>query len=294
MATDRGRRPAARMSSMIASSLSICAYSTEMDLSDEPAHPAIIDTDSWEQAQARLATKGAATGTVKPRRTPRPYLFRGVLFCGLCDRRMQAQWLRGMPYYRCRFPDQYATANGLTHPRNIYLREDHLVGPLDNWLLTALAPNPLHTTIEAMSASQPDATAEPQVDPIQQTIDDCDRKSPTTGPCSTPAPTRRPSQHGSPRSPPSASRPKHANATGHNPPNTLGCPDSRSTTRSRPQPTSAPPSDAPTSHQPRAPSTGNSAHASSTHPATSSVRAEANLGPEEPASRLSQRRGTAT
>jgi hypothetical protein len=28
-----------------------------------------------------------------------------------------------MAYYRCRFPDQYAMANRLAHPRNVYPRE---------------------------------------------------------------------------------------------------------------------------------------------------------------------------
>jgi site-specific DNA recombinase len=37
--------------------------------SEEPAHPAIIDSACWEQVQAKLATKAAATTTVKPRRT---------------------------------------------------------------------------------------------------------------------------------------------------------------------------------------------------------------------------------
>lgn len=89
---------------------------------------------------------------------------------------MQGQWLRGTAYYRCRFPDQYASANKLPHPRNVYLREDQLVAPLDDWLLTALAPAQLEATIEAMYASQHDNLPEPCADSIQQIIEDCDRK----------------------------------------------------------------------------------------------------------------------
>jgi site-specific DNA recombinase len=144
--------------------------------SERPAHPAIVDVETFERAQQKLATKGRATTIVKPRRTPRPYLFRGKLLCGLCNRRMQGQWLREMPYYRCRFPDEYANANKLAHPRNVYLREDQLVPPLDEWLLTALAPPRLEASIDAMYSSQPAATDAATGDPDQEVIDECDRK----------------------------------------------------------------------------------------------------------------------
>jgi hypothetical protein len=42
-------------------------------------------------ARARRAANGRTT-IRKPRRTPRPYLLRGLLRCGLCDRRMQGSW----------------------------------------------------------------------------------------------------------------------------------------------------------------------------------------------------------
>jgi DNA invertase Pin-like site-specific DNA recombinase len=145
--------------------------------SHKPAHPAIIDIDTFEQVRAKLASRGAATPTVKPRRSRHTYLFRGVLFCSLCGRRMQGQWLRGKAYYRCRFPDEYATANKLAHPRNVYLREDQLVAPLDEWLLSALAPPRLEEAIEAMYASQLDSDQlPPQTGPAQQTLVECDRK----------------------------------------------------------------------------------------------------------------------
>ena len=51
-------------------------------------------------------------------------------------------------------PEQYALAKTLTHPRNIHLREDQLVPPLEDWLLTALAPLQLEDTIDAMHGTQ--------------------------------------------------------------------------------------------------------------------------------------------
>ncbi|WP_372492478.1 hypothetical protein [Salinispora arenicola] len=43
---------------------------------------------------------------------------------------MQAQHSHGVAYYRCRFPQEYAIANKVDHPRNVILREDVLVTPL--------------------------------------------------------------------------------------------------------------------------------------------------------------------
>jgi site-specific DNA recombinase len=53
----------------------------------------------------------------RPHPTPRPYVFRGLLLCGYCGRRMQGSWNNGQAYYRCRFPEQYALANRVDHPK---------------------------------------------------------------------------------------------------------------------------------------------------------------------------------
>ena len=37
---------------------------------------------------------------------------------------MQGHWINSAPYYRCRLPAEYAPANKLDHPRNVYLREE--------------------------------------------------------------------------------------------------------------------------------------------------------------------------
>ncbi|MEV7968092.1 recombinase zinc beta ribbon domain-containing protein [Sphaerisporangium sp. NPDC088356] len=51
--------------------------------------------------------------------------------CGICDRRMQGHWSNEAAYYRCRYPEEYARANRVTHPRNVYLREVDIVPKLD-------------------------------------------------------------------------------------------------------------------------------------------------------------------
>ena len=51
-----------------------------------------------------------------------PYVFRGLIYCAACDRRMQGQYNHGDAYYRCRFPQEYALANQIPHPRNAHRR----------------------------------------------------------------------------------------------------------------------------------------------------------------------------
>lgn len=68
----------------------------------------------------------------------RRYLLRGLLRCLRCQRLMQGTWNNHAAYYRCRFPREYARANKIDHPANIYLREDRLVVPLQDWICRAL------------------------------------------------------------------------------------------------------------------------------------------------------------
>jgi hypothetical protein len=51
---------------------------------------------------------------------------------------------------------EYALANTVTHPVNVYLRERDLIAPLDVALERAFAPHRLHDTITAMTDSQND------------------------------------------------------------------------------------------------------------------------------------------
>ncbi|MEU5907074.1 zinc ribbon domain-containing protein [Micromonospora sp. NPDC047527] len=87
-------------------------------------------------------------------RTRNPYVFRGLIYCAACDRRMQGQYSHGDAYYRCRFPQEYALANQVPHPRNVYLRENALTDPFDTWLATAFAPERIEQTITAMADAQ--------------------------------------------------------------------------------------------------------------------------------------------
>ncbi|MFI6236622.1 hypothetical protein ACIBD9_23935 [Micromonospora sp. NPDC050784] len=70
---------------------------------------------------------------------------------------------------------EYALANEVDHPRNVYLREDALTDPLDEWLASAFNPDHLDQTITAMCDAQPTDTT-PQTAAAQATIAACDAK----------------------------------------------------------------------------------------------------------------------
>ncbi|GAA0739551.1 recombinase family protein [Dactylosporangium roseum] len=180
--------------------------------SDNLAHPAIVDTDIFEQVQAKIATKGASTKTVKPRRTPRPYLFRGALICGICQRRMQGHWLRDAAYYRCRFPT--STRLPTSSPTRATSTCAKTSSP--NRSTTGCSP-PWHPTTSKPPSTPrtPASTATPSRRSTNRSRRSCRNatgRSPTTGLCSTPVRTRPWSQAGSPRPPRSEPLPKRATA----------------------------------------------------------------------------------
>jgi site-specific DNA recombinase len=76
-------------------------------------------------------------------RITRSYVLRGRLYCGYCGRRMQGQYSNHAPYYRCRYPREYALASHVSHPSNVYLREANLLPAIDPWLAVIFAPHRL-------------------------------------------------------------------------------------------------------------------------------------------------------
>ncbi|MEX5637359.1 recombinase family protein [Parafrankia sp. FMc2] len=130
--------------------------------SEETAHPEIIDTETFTQVQELLAGRGRGTGDQKTPRTRQPYALRGTVHCGVCNRKMQGHTARGATYYRCRYPQEYALANTIAHPANVYVREDILVPALDKWLADTLTPPRLAETLDAMAAAQ----ASPPIDDL--------------------------------------------------------------------------------------------------------------------------------
>lgn len=147
--------------------------------SRERVHEPLITFEYFEQAQALLRSRGRTPGgQYEVRRTRNPYLFRGSVECCLCDRRMQGQWSNGEPYYRCRFPEEYALANKIHHPRNVFLRERDVVAPIDAWIAAEFAPGRLSATLDELvnAQAEEDSGHMREITRLRETIAECDRK----------------------------------------------------------------------------------------------------------------------
>nr|WP_312869853.1 recombinase zinc beta ribbon domain-containing protein [Saccharothrix ecbatanensis] len=71
------------------------------------------------------------------------YLLAGRLHCGVCGRKMDSHRSHGRAAYRCRHGHTTARTQPAGAPRNLYLREDHLLPHITAHLTTAgLADNP--------------------------------------------------------------------------------------------------------------------------------------------------------
>ena len=145
------------------------------------AQPPIIDRDTFDQVQAIVAGRAAVHAQHKPHRVTHPYALRGCVWCGVCERRMQSHWVNDAPYYRCRFPAEYALANKMEHPLNISFREAQIVAQVDRWLALEFTPPRLTETLRALAqASQAVTTTDRDRDSRGEEtawrIAECDRK----------------------------------------------------------------------------------------------------------------------
>ncbi len=91
--------------------------------------------DEQFRAVRTLAAAGRRGPMVrKPRPRSQPFALRGLVVCALCQRKMQGSANHGRAHDRCRYPSEYAMANELDHQKNVCVREDQILGPLDGWL----------------------------------------------------------------------------------------------------------------------------------------------------------------
>lgn len=138
-------------------------------------HEALVTVETFERAQQIIAAGGR--GRVRElTRVPHAYALRGLVFCGVCQRRMQGQWNHGHARYRCRFPEEYALANKVAHPLNVYVAEREILPPLDEWLMRAFAPHRLTDSVEAMYDAQPADRSETDRADVRRVLAECDRK----------------------------------------------------------------------------------------------------------------------
>ena len=136
--------------------------------SRRPAHPEIIDVETFTRAQLRRRAKSAA-GLATARRTERSgrptkrtYLFRGLIRCAVCTRKMEASPRAHAMYYRCPArtlaPESPVLA---THPPAVYLREDPVRDAVNAWLGELFHPDHIDHTVATLIHSQDRPHAEP-------------------------------------------------------------------------------------------------------------------------------------
>jgi DNA invertase Pin-like site-specific DNA recombinase len=143
--------------------------------SEHLAHEPLVSVEDFEQAQAVMDRRQRAEIARRPRPTRRPYAYRGVLFCGYCERRMQGNWNNDQAYYRCRFPAEYALANRVDHPKTVYLREAEILDDVDAWLAELFLLDRLEVIVDAL-ASQGFDPDEAQASAVRSAITECDRR----------------------------------------------------------------------------------------------------------------------
>jgi site-specific DNA recombinase len=144
--------------------------------SQQPAHEPLIDEDTFNRAREIAASRAHSAPTKTRTRVQHRYVLRGLIYCGICHRRMQGQQSRHQLYYRCRYPQEYALANTVEHPANVYLPEHGILPRLDDWLAQCLAPDHLETTLDALTAAQRDDHAETTADEARRIVQECDTK----------------------------------------------------------------------------------------------------------------------
>ncbi|WP_434740779.1 recombinase family protein [Micromonospora sp. SH-82] len=147
--------------------------------SDTIAHPPLVTVNDFELVQTIMTASGRGRTGNKQRKARRHYVLRGLMLCGLCGRKMQSHQAHETAYYRCRYPNEYALANHVEHPRNVYVAERDVVPTLDNWLLTAFAPHRLTDTIRQLHTAQTDAgpdSVAPEITAANKIIAACDAK----------------------------------------------------------------------------------------------------------------------
>jgi len=143
--------------------------------SERLVHEAIVDEDTFQAAQERRET-GRRNQPRSGKKTGRGYALSGLVYCGVCGRRMSGHWNHGVAYYRCRFRAEYAKTKELDHPSTIYLREEEILPELDGWLAELFSPSNLDTTCALLSRANEDEASVMRIQRIQKDIEESSAK----------------------------------------------------------------------------------------------------------------------
>jgi len=89
---------------------------------------------------------------------------------------MQGSWNHSRPYYRCKFPAEYAIAKSV-HPKTVYVREDALAPAIDNWLAELFDDDHIDETCATLeTAAGPDLAEQNRQTAARRKLKDCDEK----------------------------------------------------------------------------------------------------------------------
>ncbi|MFC3500050.1 recombinase family protein [Micromonospora krabiensis] len=119
--------------------------------SQEVVHEPLISEEVFNAARDLLGSRAHKPAAHKPHRTRHPYVFKSLIYCSVCERRMQGQHSHDVAYYRCRYPSDYALANRVDHPKNVIMREDLATRPIDQWIASVFDPSQRDQTIEQLA-----------------------------------------------------------------------------------------------------------------------------------------------
>lgn len=152
--------------------------------SRKPAHPEIIPVETFVQAQLerRSRAAGGMRGIAKRERhkptTKTLYLLRGRFRCDLCERKMQGERIRQHAYYRCVARTLAPGSPHLAdHPKTVNLREDHVIGPLNDWIGSLFAPEYRDQTVaDLLAAQDPSSKAQNQRQRIRKRLTDAETR----------------------------------------------------------------------------------------------------------------------
>ncbi|MEV5749858.1 recombinase family protein [Actinoallomurus sp. NPDC052308] len=111
-------------------------------ISHRPAHPALVSEIDFVAAQNIRAPRGSPDPN-------RCYRLAGLLRCGICGRRMESCWSNNRAAYRCRHGRTSASKTDLDRPKNLYIREDHVLAHLPALYTLLTDPGPANAQLNA-------------------------------------------------------------------------------------------------------------------------------------------------
>ncbi len=127
---------------------------------ERPTHEPLVTEDVFEAAANRLSS-GASPRTRAPKGTPNRYSLRGMLSCEICGRTMQGAFREsrrkdgtGRVLYKCEPHQHRALPAELEHPPSVYVREDAIIGPLNEWIEKLADPEVLAPQIATRQAEK--------------------------------------------------------------------------------------------------------------------------------------------